>query len=29
MAKFQQILRERFGNNSKRGFKNHKNGEIA
>ena len=28
-AKFEQILLEGFGNNLKRGFKNHKNSEIA
>ena len=28
MAKFEQILWERFGNILKRGFKNHKNSEI-
>ena len=28
MAKFEQILCERFGNILKRGFKNHKNSEI-
>ena len=29
MAKFEQILWERFGNILKRSFKNHKNSEIA
>ena len=29
IAKFKQIPRERFGNTSKRSFKNHKNSEIA
>ena len=29
MAKFEQILRERFRNILKRSFKNHKNSEIA
>ena len=28
MAKFEQILRERFGNISKQSFKNNKNSEI-